>query len=298
MASKVHVCSRTDLTIPECSDCDNLNARMANLEEDLDECCSEVKDTLQTHASEIGALNSDVERLESRIESLTGLTVVEVDTLPATGEANTIYLVSNGTTYDMWMYVDNDWLQVGDTSIDLSDYLLKDDQYPLHSILITGTAAQPSYPGTWTLIDKEFTPYNEETSTEITWNTADNYLINTDSRIMRAGHTVKLRLGWHRAVAYSDDDEKKVCQFAIGAIGAAANPPVIRTTGWCDIGNQIVMVLTRQITAGSTIGVYIEDAVPHSTANDANIYTELVWVMTPSMMDSRFCNKFYWQRTA
>lgn len=47
-----------------------------------------------------------------------------VNSLPATGDTNIIYLVPSGDGYERWIYTTPDgWINIGDTEIDLSEYL-------------------------------------------------------------------------------------------------------------------------------------------------------------------------------
>ena len=55
-----------------------------------------------------------------------------VDTLPETGETDTIYLVKKDNPgeqnlYDEYIYTDTGWEHIGDTSVDLSDYYTKNE---------------------------------------------------------------------------------------------------------------------------------------------------------------------------
>lgn len=55
-----------------------------------------------------------------------------VDTLPETGETDTIYLVKKDNPgeqnlYDEYVYTDTGWEHIGDTSVDLSNYYTKDE---------------------------------------------------------------------------------------------------------------------------------------------------------------------------
>ena len=55
-----------------------------------------------------------------------------VDTLPETGETDTIYLVKKDkpgeqNLYDEYVYTDTGWEHIGDTSVDLSDYYTKEE---------------------------------------------------------------------------------------------------------------------------------------------------------------------------
>lgn len=68
------------------------------------------------------------------ISADTGLSLEVVQTLPATGDADKIYLVpktSAGTqnVYDEYIYTNNAWEKIGDTEVDLSNYYQKSETY-------------------------------------------------------------------------------------------------------------------------------------------------------------------------
>lgn len=159
----VHMCGNSDLTLAECSECDGLEARLTDLEEEVDECCTSVKQTLSEHATELVNLNDDLNALVAEVRSLTGLQVVQVEELPETGQANTIYLVPNGQANDMYMYLEDEWVLVGDTSVDLSGYVktsdLVDLVYPVGSIYMSVNSVSPQIlfgGGTWTQLENRF----------------------------------------------------------------------------------------------------------------------------------------------
>lgn len=67
--------------------------------------------------------------IDSALEDITGVDFQVVTTLPATGEAGTIYLVSNSGTgqniYDEYIYTNNAWEKIGSTDVDLTQYWAK-----------------------------------------------------------------------------------------------------------------------------------------------------------------------------
>ena len=70
--------------------------------------------------------------INSALSGISGIEFSIVEQLPATGVAGTIYLVSKAVTatgniYTEWIYVNNKWETLGDTTVDLSDYLKKTD---------------------------------------------------------------------------------------------------------------------------------------------------------------------------
>ncbi len=63
------------------------------------------------------------EEIENMIGDIENISFSIVTQLPTEDiQSNVIYLMSNGTTYDMYVYTNNQWVQVGSTDVDLSDY--------------------------------------------------------------------------------------------------------------------------------------------------------------------------------
>lgn len=63
----------------------------------------------------------------AEITALKGNHFIVVDTLPATGEPNCIYLIpkagtETGNIKEEWIYVNNAWEKIGDTAVDLTEY--------------------------------------------------------------------------------------------------------------------------------------------------------------------------------
>lgn len=71
----------------------------------------------------------DKDEIDDIIDGLSVVTLKIVTELPAVGQPNVIYLVGREGTniYDQWIYTDDTWHNIGDTSIDLSDYYTKDE---------------------------------------------------------------------------------------------------------------------------------------------------------------------------
>lgn len=94
--------------------------------------------------------------LEVRIDALEGNHFIIVQTLPATGEANIIYLVPKApplTGYKEWLYIKvstnpdtYSWEEIGDTDIDLSNYYTKSEVNAIAtSTLASANAAAQGY---------------------------------------------------------------------------------------------------------------------------------------------------------
>lgn len=157
MSNKIvpKICGTNEAYLPQagCSDCDELETRVAHLEE----CCNEVKDELQTelpkklekgnlHAGNLITLTTsgnDITvavdgidpnnyysktEIDTMIDGLEGIEFVHVDVLPAEGEPNKIYFVPSAPgsdDCDEYIWLNNRWELIGHTSIDMSDYYNK-----------------------------------------------------------------------------------------------------------------------------------------------------------------------------
>ena len=69
--------------------------------------------------------------ISNAIAGITGITYEVVQTLPQTGSAGVIYLISNGgsasNVYDEYIWVNNGYEKIGTTDVDLTDYMTFDD---------------------------------------------------------------------------------------------------------------------------------------------------------------------------
>lgn len=86
------------------------------------------------------AIYGDMRQLEKMTKKV-------VNVLPTTGEDNIIYLVpkslsENENARDEYMWINGVWEKIGDTTIDLSDYIKKTDLHPLTSTEIADMIAR------------------------------------------------------------------------------------------------------------------------------------------------------------
>ena len=66
--------------------------------------------------------------VQSALSGLSTISMEVVNSLPATGEANIIYLVAaDADTYRQWIYSGDQWWDLGIAEIDLSNYWSKDE---------------------------------------------------------------------------------------------------------------------------------------------------------------------------
>lgn len=79
-----------------------------------------------------GAGYQTASQVQTLIANATHLKRLKVDSLPTTGDVNTIYMVlkssgATGNIYDEYMYIDSAWELIGNSSADLSGYVKDTD---------------------------------------------------------------------------------------------------------------------------------------------------------------------------
>lgn len=115
-----HICGKRALTLADCSDCAKLRSMIEDLREDMEACCTDVQGRL-TDAEQT------IDDIQNIIDNLENVVIRSVEELPQTGETNTIYLVpKQGDPDDVkeeYIWVDEHWEKIGNTSIDLSGYV-------------------------------------------------------------------------------------------------------------------------------------------------------------------------------
>lgn len=142
MARSVYMCNQEELTTPKCSDCSEVKSRVAALEE----CCDEARATLSNHETRISGNTTAIQNIRNDLNNyytknqtysrqevldligqIQTVQIVAVNELPQTGESNKIYLVPNGGTTpnikDEYIWVNGAWELIGNTDIDLSNYV-------------------------------------------------------------------------------------------------------------------------------------------------------------------------------
>ena len=98
------------------------------------------------------------QEVDDIVAALQHVQMLEVSTLPATGESNIIYLVpETGGGYEMWVWATDHWVDVGKDEVDLSEYVKKTNS--VASITRSGTT---------------FTAKNASGTTLFTFNQQDN----------------------------------------------------------------------------------------------------------------------------
>ena len=116
-----------DLANEKIKEMDNLNITTERVEDGVDIVLTDKKGV--TTRTEV----KDGEKGDKGDQGEPGAVKMQVvDTLPETGETDTIYLVKKDNPgeqnlYDEYVYTDTGWEHIGDTSVDLSDYYTKEE---------------------------------------------------------------------------------------------------------------------------------------------------------------------------
>lgn len=178
-----------------------------------------------------------------------------------------------------------------------SGFVSANDVYPVGSVYITSTNTAPTVGGTWTLIDKEFTPYVSTTSafTINSTNTTSvaNYLL------IRKGHEVILRLQIKNKVALA------ATNLALGTITSATFGISSGYADWdvhgtSDGGTGLCMASMTESSGTWTLTSVC--AITRTSGGSIAAGSNIEFMFRPvfdmeKMLDSA-CNKFYWKRTA
>ena len=307
---KPAMCGETELKLPDVNcDCDDLKDRVKDLEDradvtddrldTLEDCCDGVQDTLEDHSTSITNINGDIIEINERIDNLSGLRTVKVDALPTVGEPNTMYLVQNGDSSVLWMYIDGQWESVGETTIDMSMYATveqvnrKMDNPSIGDVLITSTNNRPSAPGSWTRVSKEFAN-TTLTNQGVSWNSTNTS--SQSSAIVRKGKSVQIRLDWNSKVFMDDDDTKTICTIPFSSLGLSA---IYNThpLGFSDGDNCVGMFAFT--SDNNRVVVTKVDTLHKGGEYKGNTWELDINVMfSEAQMLDASCDKFYWKRTA
>lgn len=333
MANKPYMCAESEVTVPECDNCDELESRLNALEDFVDECCEEVKGTLGEHTEQITDIYGQLELLRVQIQQITGLRTEVVDELPAVGEPNVIYLIEEaGGTYSMWLYSNDEWLQVGGGTIDLSNYVTTSDlqtalttalanyvttnamdtalagkqdtltigrglrlsggtleRVPLiDEIVETSNDTAPNYYGTYTMVDRDFTP-QVITNSNVLWSgiTSDR-----SSSIRKRDKQITLKIYFD---AQLDDTTRRICKISLDTLGLT-NAPYQYFVGYNDYAGQIAQF--EGYVDNGYLAIDCVDAIPHGGTSGGRWHFQFDIEFAPAQMKTSDCDRFYWKRTA
>lgn len=162
-------------------------------------------------------------------------------------------------------------------------------------IRITSTNVAPNEPGTWTLIDQEFTPTYGTNNSGSTYFTKNSVVSSFELSWIRSGHILTMRIGInYNPNSYGD------------------NAQTLGTIHWNAFGIKNLAYSITNHLVGSDAGNgavtwsinYSSGLVEHTDILDSPATTAQSWYLQvefhipSSLMLESACNKFYWKRTA
>ena len=171
----------------------------------------------------------------------------------------------------------------------------KNSLYPVGSVYVTSTNKAPTFGGTWTLIDKKFTPFNSYSTTNGTFFTINS--TNTSAHatyVMREDHILRIRSTITTKVAFNDNTfEMGTFDFADLGIGNLTYQTY--TIGYSDGGN--VMNILNIVNDTGVLNHYDIVGADSLAASSKIQFDVIVPIHYTQMVDAK-CNRFYWKRTA
>lgn len=268
---KPSMCGETELHLHEsaCDECDELKGRIKDLEDAHGVTVGRV-DTLEECCDSV---NTTINNHTSSINNLNEI-------------FNNIETEIDGI--DLTLYA---------TKAELAG---KQNNPPVNSVVITSTNTAPSYPGTWTLIDKEFkdrglwsrTPSDSDNI--VYWLTDAIAEDNETASIVWHDHCILVRLNWDSYMLESDAT-RQICRIPLSSLG------VTTMTFSTDVDYHDVMRALgffHITTRGNYAYVEIVDWIHEASQGNGTWHAEFdVPIPHQQMLDSA-CDKFYWRRTA
>ena len=178
-----------------------------------------------------------------------------------------------------------------------------DERTPIGSVVITSTNTPPNARGTWTLIDKEFTP-TTATAISVGTGASNDFVLNSTNTtsmsawVSRHGHSITLSVNAITFKVSVTGTNLTLGTFNLANLGAseATVSPIIM--GWSDGAHAIVgMTINRTSGVMQSQDVVVRGTGTSIAAGSSAVFTVELPCDYQYMTDS-LCNKFYWKRTA
>ena len=177
------------------------------------------------------------------------------------------------------------------------------EPFPVGSVVITSTNEAPKFGGTWTLIDKEFTP-TTATAISVGTGASNDFVLNSTNTtsmsawVSRHGHSITLSVNAITFKVSVTGTNLTLGTFNLANLGAseATVSPIIM--GWSDGAHAIVgMTINRTSGVMQSQDVVVRGTGTSIAAGSSAVFTVELPCDYQYMTDS-LCNKFYWKRTA
>ncbi len=213
-----------------------------------------------THVTDKNALNTSINNLSSSVTTNTN---------------NIASNKNNITTLTTWK---NNYLNT---------------YHPVGSVCITSTNKAPTFGGTWTLIDKKFTPSHSNSSTNGTFFTINSTNASAHATyITREGHMLRIRSTITTKVAVKDDT-LALGTYDFADLGISNLTYQTYTIGYSDGGN--VMNILNIVNDTGVLNHYDIVGADSLAAEKTIQFDVIVPIHYTQMVDAK-CNRFYWKR--
>lgn len=172
--------------------------------------------------------------------------------------------------------------------------------YPIGSIVCMGSETNPSayYGGTWQLVDKKLKS-QWISSGFFTWNntnTQDSSSANRATVAILNGNTIEFRFHWYNKVAPSDD-ALQIGVLDFSKVGLLKKHDQY-FYGWADGLNAVLLLYLGSSSGKLIVYDYITRAASYPSGTGSSIYANWIVNGRYTSFDSKFCDKFYYQRIA
>lgn len=167
--------------------------------------------------------------------------------------------------------------------------------YPVGEVVITSSNTAPAYPGTWTLIDRDFKTLISTTADDFLTINETNTTSVGSFILQRSGKMISVRMRIVPKVAVSDST-LVFCTLDRAAMGMT-NMYQIYTTGYSDGGNALVELAITANGEVESLDVFPKtDGGTIPAGQQIDVY--FTYAANPTQMLHSACDKYYWERTA
>lgn len=178
------------------------------------------------------------------------------------------------------------------TTYDVADEIAK--LYPIGHVVITDTNTSPAdtIGGTWTLIDREFTPYYGTATTTANTTNASSFVCE----FVRGGHNLRLRFKIVTTVTIGDT-ALEMGTVDLSSLGISRTLYSVYQYPMGNDGSGGFGMFQMIYNTGVVSSV---EALGEGTSELAagTFYGEINLTIVGNAMLDNACNKFYWKRTA
>lgn len=228
---------------------EEIDGKISSLESQIQNVQSSIPDVSQFITNTVDNLVNYYTKTEvdDKISQITSSSFLVVDSLPQTGESNIIYLVAKSSAepqngYNEYIYVNGNWELIGETTIDLSDYVTSEQltaelaNYALSSAIPTALSQLTNDEGFVTISDVQslLDSYVTENELETELSTKQDTLVSGTNIKTINGYSI-LGEGNIQIQGGSGGDISIATEDTVGGILATDNSTVEGVEAFVDV---------------------------------------------------------------